>query len=161
MKSSTLNRFTKILVLGAIVAAAATPAPGAVGRPPDVSDTASSIASSYISSPPDVRDTAAHLTVPDAFERYAASHPYGKAVSSPQQTVNPFYTPKMLAAHFNREDLLYQPRPSVSAVSDTLASNGFNWSDWAIGLGSGIGLILTLGGGLAMGRQWRHRAQTA
>jgi hypothetical protein len=81
--------------------------------------------------------------------------------SSPQQIGIPLYTPKMLAAHFNREDLLYQPRPSVSAVSDTLVSNGFDWSDWAIGLGSGIGLILALGGGLAIGRQWRHRAQTA
>jgi hypothetical protein len=72
----------------------------------------------------------------------------------------PFYTPKMLAAHFNREDRLYQPRSPVSVASETLVSDGFNWSDWAIGLGSGIALILALGGGLAIGRQRRHRAQT-
>jgi hypothetical protein len=159
--SSNFNRFTKILVFGAIVASAAAPAAGAVGRPPDVSDAASSLAGSYISSPPDVRDAAKHLAVPDAFERYAASHSYGRGVSPPQQVGIPFYTPKMLAAHFSREARLYQPRPSVPAVSDTPVASGFDWSAWAIGLGSGIGLILALGGGLAMGRQWRHRVQTA
>jgi hypothetical protein len=161
MTSSNLNRFTKVLVLGAFVAGAAAPAAGAVGRPPNISDSASSLAGSYVGSPPDVRDAAAHLTVPDAFERYTASHPYGKGVSSPQQVGIPFYTPEMLAAHFDREARLYQPRPAVPAVSDTAVSNGFDWSDWAIGLGSGIGLILALGGAFAISRQWLHRVQTA
>jgi hypothetical protein len=196
MTSSTHNRFTKVIVLGAIVAAAAAPVAGATGHPAGTRNAA----------------------VPDVLERYAATHPFGTnalkstqatdrivddyfrdpshpnrtAVSSPQQGGMPFYTPKMLAAHLNREDRLYQPRSPVSAVqagipfytpkmlathlnredrlyqprspvsaaSETLVSDGFNWSDWAIGLGSGIALILGLGGGLTIGRQRRHRAQT-
>ena len=34
-------------------------------------------------------------------------------------------------------------------------------ADWAIGIGSGMGLSLLLGFGLAMGLQRRHRMQTA
>jgi hypothetical protein len=193
MTSSTHNRFTKVIVLGAIVAAAAAPVAGATGNPAGTRNAA----------------------VPDVLERYAAAHPFGtaalkstqatdrivddyfrdalhpsgKAVSSPGipfytpkmlaahlnredrlyqprspvsavQAGIPFYTPKMLATHFNREDRLYQPRSPVSVASETLVSDGFNWSDWAIGLGSGIALILALGGGLTIGRQRRHRAQT-
>jgi hypothetical protein len=41
-------------------------------------------------------------------------------------------------------------------------SGGFDWSDWAIGIGTGLGLALLLGGGLLIGRQLRHRGiQTA
>jgi hypothetical protein len=99
--------------------------------------------------------------VPDVFERYAASHPYGTPVSPPQQVGVPLYTPERLAAHFDHEDLLYPPRPSLSATPRANLSQGFDWSDWAIGLGSGIALILALGGVLAFARQWRHRPQTA
>jgi hypothetical protein len=141
--SSTLNGFTKIVTLGAIVAAAATPTAAAVVRPPDVSDAAT------------------RLTAPDVFERYAADHAYGKGISTPQSVGRSLYTPKMLQAHYKHEDILYPPRPTITAVSDTPAARGFDWSDWAIGLGSGIGLILALGGGLAIGRQRRQHVQTA
>jgi hypothetical protein len=41
-------------------------------------------------------------------------------------------------------------------------SGGFDWSDWAIGIGTGLGLALLLGGGLLISRQLRHRGiQTA
>jgi hypothetical protein len=40
-------------------------------------------------------------------------------------------------------------------------SSGFDWADYAIGIGSGMGLILVLAGGLAIGWQRRHRVQTA
>jgi hypothetical protein len=41
-------------------------------------------------------------------------------------------------------------------------SGDFDWSDWAIGIGTGLGLALLLGGGLLIGRQLRHRdIQTA
>jgi hypothetical protein len=166
MTSSTHNRFTKVLVLGAIVAAAAAPVAGATGHPAGTRNAA----------------------VPDVLERYAAAHPFGTdalkwtqatdrivddyfrdpshpnrtAVSSPQQGGIPFYTPKMFAAHLNREDRLYQPPSPVSAASETLVSDGFNWSDWAIGLGTGLGMALIFGGGLLMGRHLRHRGiQTA
>ena len=42
------------------------------------------------------------------------------------------------------------------------SSGGFDWSDWAIGIGTGLGLALILGAGLLIGRQLRHRGiQTA
>ena len=188
MTSSTLNRFTKILVLGAIVAAV-TGATALAGE-------ASAVRASAV---PDVleRYAAAHpygsAAVPDVLERYVASHPYGKEVSSPQQAGVPFYTPAMLAAHYNREDRLYNPRPSLPQQAgvplytpamlaahynreDSLynprlslptnpgptISRGFDWSDWAIGIGTGLGLALILGGGLLIARQLRHRGiQTA
>jgi hypothetical protein len=130
---------------------------------------------------------------PDVFERYAASHPYGNAAptpqrvsiplytpamlaahynredrlynprpSLPQQAGVPLYTPAMLAAHYNREDLLYNPRPSLPTNPGPTVSSGFDWSDWAIGIGTGLGLALILGGGLLMGRHLRQRGiQTA
>jgi hypothetical protein len=129
---------------------------------------------------------------PDVFERYAASHPYGNAAPTPQRVSIPpytpamlaahynredrlynprpsllqqagvrFYTPAMLAAHYNREDLLHNPRPSLPTNPGPTISRGFDWSDWAIGLASGIGLILILSGGVMMGSHWRHRAHTA
>jgi hypothetical protein len=67
------------------------------------------------------------------------------------------YTPKMLAAHYNREDLLYNPRPSLPANSAPTVSGGFDWSDWAIGIGTGLGLALIVGGGLLVGRHLWHR----
>ena len=101
-------------------------------------------------------------SAPDAFERYAASHPYGKAAPTPQRVGVPQYTPAMLAAHYNREDLLYNPRPSLPTNARPTVSTGFDWSDWAIGIGTGLGLALILGGGLLMGRHLRHRGiQTA
>jgi len=86
-------------------------------------------------------------------------HP--RAVSTPQRVSVPLYTPAMLAAHFNREDLLYQPRPSLAANPSTIVTKGFDWTDWAIGLGSGIVLILALGAVLAVVLQRRHRLQAA
>jgi hypothetical protein len=47
---------------------------------------------------------------------------------------------------------------SGSSVSQ---SGGFAWGDWAIGLGSGMGLALLLGVGPVVGRQYRHRVQPA
>jgi hypothetical protein len=40
-------------------------------------------------------------------------------------------------------------------------STGFDWADYAIGIGSGMGLILVIVGGLAIGWQRRHPVQTA
>jgi hypothetical protein len=88
------------------------------------------------------------------------AHPYRKPASTPGRVGLPMYTPAMLAAHFNREDRLYQPRPSLPTNPSTIVSRGFHWTDWAIGLGSGIALILALGL-LAFARQRRHRLQAA
>jgi hypothetical protein len=44
----------------------------------------------------------------------------------------------------------------------TPSSSGFDWNDWGIGIGTGVGMALILGGCLVMGRQLRHRdIQTA
>jgi hypothetical protein len=40
-------------------------------------------------------------------------------------------------------------------------SSGFAWVDYAIGLSSGLGLILILGGGLNLRQRYRHRMDTA
>jgi hypothetical protein len=64
----------------------------------------------------------------DVFERYVASHPYGKPAPTPERVGSPLYTPAMLTAHFNREDRLYQPRPSlptVSPASDRIVDDSF------------------------------------
>lgn len=49
----------------------------------------------------------------------------------------------------------------LSTGSTIIQASGFDWGDYAIGIGTGMGLILLLAGGLAMGRQRRHGVQTA
>ena len=166
--SISLITFRRLLVLAAVVAGATASAAVAAGRPPDVQDVATGNLATLISRPPDVRDAASRTTVAaadaferyatahpfgsgvavaDAFERYAAAHPFGSGVSSVSASVPrpPDIADTALAVRYG----------SVGATN----TNGFNWSDWAIGIGSGIGLALFLGGGLLMGRQLRHRMQ--
>ena len=69
---------------------------------------------------------------PDVFERYASAHPYGNGVSV------------------------------SSTIESSSTSDGFNWSDWGIGIGMGAAIALLLGTALIMGRQLKHRGvQTA
>lgn len=142
--------FRRLLVLAAVVAGATASAAGAAGRPPDVQDAATGNLATLISRPPDVVDAASGTTVAvaDAFERYAAAHPFGSGLSSVSVDVSrpPDIEDTALAVRYG----------SVGAAN----TNGFDWSDWAIGIGSGIGLALFLGGVLLMGRQLRHRVQT-
>jgi hypothetical protein len=49
----------------------------------------------------------------------------------------------------------------VAASVSTVHGNGFAWDDWAIGIGTGLGLALLLGGGIMVGRHQRHRVQPA
>jgi hypothetical protein len=142
--------FRRLLVLAAVVAGATASAAGAAGPPPDVQDAATANLATLISQPPDVQDAASGTTVAvaDAFERYAAAHPYGVGLSSTSTSVSrpPDVEDTALAVRYG----------SVIATS----TNGFDWNDWAIGIGSGIGLALFLVGGLLTGRQLRHRVQT-
>jgi hypothetical protein len=150
--SSSLHRLTRILVLGAVLAGAtASVAAGGVTRPPDVRDVAGSLGQAYVGSPPDVRDVAATtLSVPDVLERYATAHPYGAGLSSPTTSTLAVRPPDVRdAAEAARFVPVAQP------------SSGFDWNDWAIGIGSGMGIALLLAGGLAAGLQRRHRMQTA
>ena len=148
--SISLIWFRRLLVLAAVVAGATASAAGAAGRPPDVQDVATGNLATLISRPPDVVDAASGTTVAvaDAFERYAAAHPFGSGLSFVSASVS---RPPDI------EDTALAVRYGSNGAANT---NGFDWSDWAIGIGSGIGLMLLLGGGLLMGRQLRHRMQT-
>jgi len=85
---------------------------------------------------------------PDAFERYASAHPYGNGLSVSSTIVA-------------RPPDVVDAALSVGNES-TSTSDGFNWSDWGIGIGVGAGIALILGAGLIMGRQLKHRGvQTA
>ena len=149
-----------------------------VSRPPDVQDAASAAveqttpaglkadglrmqgiaqvyqhlqaaAPSVASRPPDVQDTASSLSAsaPDVFERYVGVHAQDASSSSASVTRPPDVSDTALAVRY--------------APASTGSSDGFDWGSWAIGIGSGLGLVLLLGAALLMGRQLRHRVQTA
>lgn len=188
MKSSNyLMRFVRVLILGALAAGTAASTAGAlVARPPDVQDAAAAtsfptlqglkadglrlegIARAYQQS--------GQTAIPDAFERYATAHPYGGLSSATGSTlvsrppdVQDAASGLSVTAEVGRPPDIadavgegpyirtLQPRPATHVSQ----SQGFDWGDYAIGLGSGMGLILLLGGGLTVGRQRRHHVQTA
>jgi hypothetical protein len=108
---------------------------------------------------------------PDVFERYASAHPYGSGVSVSSTIVSrpPNVTDAARAVETRSFDQTFVTRPpdvvdaalSVGNESQT-TSDGFNWSDWGIGIGMGAGIALILGAGLIVGRQLKHRGvQTA
>jgi hypothetical protein len=189
--SAHLTRFSKVLVLGAVaagtVAATATARPvdvsdGAtattqayLGSPPDVRDAAS----------------ASSVAAPDVIERFAAAHPYGAGLSVNGSTeplrppdvrdaaaslngptrlgleADGLRLQSMAQTYASPSSQPVRP-PDIRDVADSVrafplnpSSPGFQWGDYAIGLGSGMGLVLVLGGGLAVGRMQRHRMQTA
>ena len=102
-----------------------------------------------VNRPPDVQDAATPAQMPDVLERYAAAHPYG-AGSTPVISSSDVVRPPDV------RDAAYTSRTSVSS-----ASSRFDWGDYGIGIGSGIGATLLLVGGLAVGTQQRRRIQTA
>lgn len=156
-----------------------------VSRPPDVQDAATAlhvtsqglkadglrlqgIAQAYQQS--------GQTPIPDAFERYATAHPYGglssatesRLVSRPPDVQDAASGLNAVAEVGRPPDIAdavgegpyigtLQPRPATHVSQ----SQSFDWGDYAIGLGSGMGLILLLGGGLTIGRQRRHHVQTA
>ena len=146
-QSIKLTRFRRHLLLGAVAAATIIPSAGAVGQPPDVQDAASANRVAQLT-PPDVRDAAlaTSAVAPDVFERFAAAHPFGTSLSTTPAPRPPDVSDAALAARYS----------SVGGPS-----NSFDWSDWAIGIASGIGLALVLGTALLMSRQVRQRVRTA
>jgi len=213
--SSCLNRFRRLVVLGAVVAAGAfASTAGAVGRPPDIQDIATADLAANVSRPPDISDVAARLSasVPDVLERYVAAHPLGSRLSvydpaisrppdvsdaaSATQLAAPDVFERYAAEHPYGRGLTIAPttlvtRPpdiqdtaasvnAASSSSSTLVSrppditdtalalqsssssqsNGFNWNDWGIGIGTAMGLAL-LGIVLLISRRLRHRVQPA
>jgi hypothetical protein len=67
------------------------------------------------------------------------------------------------AAGLKADALRWQGIARVYEQQSVSASGGsdFALSDWAIGVGAGLGLILVFGVGLMVGRQQRHRMQPA
>ena len=110
--------------------------------------------------------------VTDVFERYAAEHPYGRGLTvTPTTLVTRPPDIQDTAASVNAASpsgstLVSRP-PDVTDTalalqsSSSSQSNGFNWSDWGIGIGTGMGLALLLGIVFLMSRQLRHRVQPA
>ena len=171
MKFSTyLNRFTRLVVLGALVVSGAFAATaGAAGRPPDIQDVAGTFRASNVNRPPDVSDVASRLSVGtrDVFERYAAAHPFGAGLSLSEVSRPPDVSDVASRLSTGTPDVFERyaaahPYGRGLSVSSTSTSDGFDWSDWGIGIGVGAGIALILGAGLIMGRQLKHRGvQTA
>lgn len=105
--------------------------------------------STVVSRPPDVQDVASSVNAaaPDVIERYVAVHPSGIGVSSnaTEATRPPDIGDAALAVQYG----------------STVQSTGFDWGDWAIGIGSGVCLALLVGAAFLMSRQLRDRVQTA
>jgi hypothetical protein len=186
MKSSTtyLNWLRRLIVLGAVVAGTMALAAGAVARPPGTTSaglTADGLrlqgtAQVYtqlelaknaptaqgmkadgmrLQGTAQVYKQIQPASVPDVFERYAATHPFGSGLSS-VGVITPTSSTPIVRPH----DAVDSAR-AAQALSVDQSSSGFDWGDYAIGIGSGTGLILILGIGLVVGRQRRHRPLTA
>ena len=108
--------------------------------------------STLVTSPPDVRDAAAaaNLQSSDVFERYAKAHPYGTGLSQVTSSTLVTRPPDVT-------DAAQAVRYGVSVNQ----SSGFDWGDYAIGIGTGMGLILILASGLVVTQHRRHRMLTA
>lgn len=125
-----------------------------------------------VSRPPDVSAVAAQLTaVPDVFERYASEHAYGTGLTdSPSGVLNRPPDIQDTATDLNSQSsstLVSRPpdvqdaTQAVQSPSSILESRGFHWSDWGIGIGTGIGLTFVLSLCFLISRQHRRRVQPA
>jgi hypothetical protein len=174
-RSNPLTRFGRLLVLGTVVAGVTASAAMAIPVV-DPQDGGTATTAAPVSRPPDVRDAAAAqsapttaglaadglrwqgiakaygqpVAAPDVVERYAATHSSGAGLS-PASAASPTRPPDV-------SDTALAVRYGSAS---TVASDGFDWSDWAIGIGSGLGLALALGTAVLMGRQLRRPVQTA
>jgi hypothetical protein len=117
------------------------------------------------------------VSVPDAVDRYIAAHPNGPGATPAIQSTLVSRPPDVADAALSRtaswnpgDDTIATEavRPpdvrdaaEVARWSVPSQPSGFDWSDYSIGLGSGMGLVALLVGGLTVGLQHRRRAQTA
>ena len=189
LRITTLPSFKRHLLVGAVLAGIIVPAAGAVTRPPDVQDTASATLAAQLS-PPDIRDAAlsTFVATQDVFERSASAHPFGTDLSAANLGASrppdvrdaalgsSIPVPDLVERYARAHGYLGGPSQQLSVprppdVTDTAlavqfspvheSSDTFNWGDWAIGIGSGIGMTLILGAGLVTTRQVRQRLRPA
>jgi hypothetical protein len=175
--STYLGWFKRLVILGAVIAGTTGSAAAAVGRPPDVRDAATvpaaapdvferyALAHPYGSGlstrevqPPDIRDTAAAIAEPSPVDRIVAQERgrhgdvglLGPGPSTAQSSAVVVRPPDVSDA------------AESAATASTGRGDGFDWADYAIGIGSGIGFSLLLAGALGAGwQQRRGRMQTA
>jgi hypothetical protein len=190
-RSNYLIWFRRLVVLGAVVAGLTASAAGAVPMvdPQDTPSTSSyttplglradglrwqAIAKAYQES--------RQAPVPDVFERYAASHPYGAGLQPLQHRGLGDFQPVTPAAAATQavgvdrivDDSFRDPAPIVTpagserivddyfrdsptVVSSPTAGNGLDWGDFGIGAGAMFGLALLVSG-LGLGAlAMRHR----
>jgi hypothetical protein len=157
------------LARGDLSAVASTPSGPVtvVSRPPDVQDAATAL-----------HETPAGLK-PDGVGPWGVSGTWEHRLHSPA-TASRYPTPAGLKADGLRwqglarvdeqqqSDKAVRPddRPGPLGVGEPTSvpvsgGSGFDWDDWAIGIGTGLGLALLIGGGIMVGRQQRHRIQPA
>jgi hypothetical protein len=182
MNTSTyLRRFTRLLILGAAIAGATASVAGADWRPSDVSQ-----ATTPNATVPDVfeRYAAAHPYGSDLSTSDARPdvRDHGDATTAQSRTVEESVVDRIIAQERARNgDLtVFGSSPSAgqsstavtrppdvrdaASAAETVSAgqgDGFDWGDYAIGIGSGIGLSLLLAGALGAGLQRRGRMQTA
>jgi hypothetical protein len=174
----TLNRFKRHLLVAGVVAGAIVPVAAAGGGQTAHSLNVDSLRGQGMvngyqpqSAVPDVfeRYVATHSQLsPDVFERYVTAHPYGQglslmvAQSTEDRIVDDSFrdTPSVAAPPGDRlVDDYFRDAPTLAA--SVPADGGFNWGDWAVGIGSGIGMALLLAAGLVTSRQVRQRVGAA
>jgi hypothetical protein len=103
-------------------------------------------------------------TVPDLRLVYTAAwQAYRGLPGGPPNSTQSGYSQPGTGLAAAQESSYAAPTARAEATTHTAnGSGGFDWSDWAIGIGTGLGLALLLGGGLLISRQLRHRGiQTA
>jgi hypothetical protein len=173
--SNYLIWFRRLVLLGAVVAGLTASAAGAVPML-DPQDTPANPVVSH-TTPQGLRadglrwqaiakayQDGGQASVPDVFERYAASHPYGQAAFAreigTERIVDDSFrdpTPIVTPAGDRIVDDYFRDAP---AAAPTSGGNGLDWSDFGIGAGAMLGLALLVSGlGLGTGAM-RHRADT-
>ena len=152
-RTNYLNWFRRLIVLGAVVAGLTASAAMAVPVV-DPQDGGTANVAAPVSRPPGIQDTGTALSAPtaaglkaDGMRLQGIGQAYQQAQAAPDVVRPPDVADTGLAVRYG----------SVS----TAQSGGFDWNDWAIGIGSGLGIALLVGAALLMTRQLRHPVQTA
>jgi hypothetical protein len=154
-----VNTTIRMLVgLGAVTAAVAALGPVAHASSgyqgsPDAVDRAVAAKQAELAADFDAREHAQlriEQPVPDAFERAAAAHEL--------RTLDAMPVPDAFERAAAAGQLQYQP------VTASTSTNGFDWGDFGLGAGTGVGLVLLLAGlalGAWIGRQGRRQMSGA